>query len=569
MGRRPQPQIKDRLLDTCADYVLAHGLPDRLEPLAAAAGTSARMLIYHFGTRDALLRAVLGRARQRQLAAWGDLLRARPGEPYTATLSRAWAAIAGPAGEPYLRTFGRLRESADQRLWPDFRRAATTDWLGPLEDGLRSIGRPELATLVLAVIRGLLMDLDATGDAARADRAFRDFLGAVEHLPGALREFGPRERAPPVDRRRPAGDSRWVTAADAIARIDTFPLRIPFRAGPGKPRPPVDSLLVKVTTEQGREGWGEAFGFEATPVTRRAVEDLIAPLCEGRDPAQIGPLMRSVQEKLQVFGRAGAVIHALSAVDTALWDIAGKAAGMPLHRLLGGGAASLPCYASLDPYGDPEAVRAGVRQALGAGFTAVKLHEREVTAVRAARAEAGQGTALMLDVNCPWTLGQARAAAEQLREARLRWLEEPLWPPEDFAGLARLRAGCGIPVAAGENTATLLDFGRLMDAVDIVQPSPAKMGGVTELCKVFQVAAARGVTAMPHTFYHGPGLLAAVHVTAALGAADAMIEWRFSDLEALPYGDALLPERGRIRVPPGPGLGIDPDPGVLRHFAAA
>lgn len=126
--------------------------------------------------------------------------------------------------------------------------------------------------------------------------------------------------------------------ADAITKIETFPLRIPFRPGGGKAaRPAVDSLLVKVTTTGGIAGWGEAFGFEATPVTRRAVEDLIRPLCVRQDAGLIGPLMRSVQEKLQVFGRGGTVIHALSAVDTALWDIAGKAAGVPLHRLLGGG----------------------------------------------------------------------------------------------------------------------------------------------------------------------------------------------------------------------------------------
>ena len=117
----------------------------------------------------------------------------------------------------------------------------------------------------------------------------------------------------------------------------------------------------------------------------------------------------------------------------------------------------------------------------------------------------------------------------------------------------------------------LLDFGRLVDAgaVDFVQPSPAKMGGVTELCKVFHLAAARNVTVMPHTFYHGPGLLAAVHATAALATADSMIEWRYTDLAAWPYGAALLPEHGRIRVPQGPGLGIDPDPAVLRDFRAA
>ena len=180
VGRRPQPDIRERLLDACADHALGHGLPDRLEPLATATGTSARMLIYHFGTRDALLREVLGRARERQLDTFGDLLRGRPGEPYAATLAHAWSSISGPAGQPFLRLFGQWRDAPDHRRGPDFRRRATTDWLGPLQDGLRGCGRPELATLVLAVLRGLLMDLDATGDTARTDRAFHDFLAAVD-----------------------------------------------------------------------------------------------------------------------------------------------------------------------------------------------------------------------------------------------------------------------------------------------------------------------------------------------------------------------------------------------------
>ena len=359
-----------------------------------------------------------------------------------------------------------------------------------------------------------------------------------------------------------------------IAKIEAYPLRIPFGTGaalPGPSRPAgVTSLLVRVTTDEGHEGWGEAFGFEGAAVTRRALEDLVAPLCAGQDATRIGPLTRQVQEKLHVFGRGGAVMHALSAVDTALWDIAGKAAGMPLHRLLGGGGGQdLPCYASLDPYGDdPAAVRAAVRHALGAGFTHLKLHERDPATVRAAREEAGPGTGLMLDVNCPWTLPQAMAKAEEFRDLRLKWLEEPLWPPEDYAGLARLRAVCGIPLAAGENVHTFLDFCRLMDAgaVDFVQPSPAKMGGVTELRNVFQVAAARNVTVLPHSFYHGPGLLAAVHATAALGTTDSMIEWRYTDLRAHVYGDAVKPRDGRIQVPQGPGLGADPDPEILRRY---
>lgn len=179
MGRRPQPGIRERLLDACTDHALEHGLPERLEPFVRATGTSARMLLYHFGTRDDLLREVLRRARQRQVDAFGDLLRARPGEAYRAVLAGAWRAMTGPEGQPYLRMFGQLREDAEQQLWPGFRRVATTDWLEPLREGLAAIGRPELATLVLAVLRGLILDLDATGDRERADAAFTAFLDSL------------------------------------------------------------------------------------------------------------------------------------------------------------------------------------------------------------------------------------------------------------------------------------------------------------------------------------------------------------------------------------------------------
>jgi hypothetical protein len=112
------------------------------------------------------------------------MLRLRPDEPYLDTLARAWEQMTGPEGRPYLRMFDQLhiiqlRDSTGRPLWPDFRRIATTDWLDPLEEGLASLHRPELATVVLATLRGLLMDLDATGDADRTARAWRDFLDAV------------------------------------------------------------------------------------------------------------------------------------------------------------------------------------------------------------------------------------------------------------------------------------------------------------------------------------------------------------------------------------------------------
>jgi L-alanine-DL-glutamate epimerase-like enolase superfamily enzyme len=361
-----------------------------------------------------------------------------------------------------------------------------------------------------------------------------------------------------------------------ITGIEPVPLRIPFKAGTKSDAsawgdsnlPAADSLLVKVTTDQGLVGWGEAFGFRAVASARLAIDQLIAPLCVGRDATRIESLMLDVQKKLHVFGRGGALAFAISAVDIALWDIAGKAANVPLCRLLGGGGANLPCYASLIRYSDPPLLRVAVRQAIEAGFRTLKLHEVELPAVRAAREEAGPDIELTLDVNCPWTLNEARSIAEEFKPLNLKWLEEPLWPPENFSGLAELRRTSGIPIAAGENVYTLMDFERLLaaKAVDFVQPSPAKMGGISELRKIFALAAVHNIPVMPHSFYDGPGLLAAIHATAALGSADSMIEWRAFDLEATIYGDRLNPKGGRIFVPQGPGLGMDPDPEVIRAY---
>ncbi len=126
-------------------------------------------------------REVLGQARRRQVETFTDLLRLRPDESYPVTLARAWSAISGLPGAPYLRIFTRLHETAGEPLWPGFRRTATTDWLVPLEDGMRTSGAPCWPTVVLAVIRDLLMDLDATGDTARTQQAFDDFLATLDN----------------------------------------------------------------------------------------------------------------------------------------------------------------------------------------------------------------------------------------------------------------------------------------------------------------------------------------------------------------------------------------------------
>ncbi|RJF95700.1 mandelate racemase/muconate lactonizing enzyme family protein [Noviherbaspirillum saxi] len=368
-----------------------------------------------------------------------------------------------------------------------------------------------------------------------------------------------------------------ITVSRKIETIEAIPLRIPFTAGGrsdtgawgGKDLKTVDSLIVKVTTDQGLVGWGESFGFTVIPAVKVAIEKIIAPLCIGRDPSLIGKLMHELQVTLHIFGRSGAIMYGLSALDIALWDIAGKEAGQPVHQLLGGSDVDrLPCYASLIRYTDPELVTANVTRALSDGYRHIKLHEVKIDCVRSAREAAGDDVEMTLDVNCPWTVREALDRTNELHPYNLRWLEEPVWPPENYDGLARVRREGGIPIAAGENASTLMDFQHLLQAqaVDFVQPSPAKMGGITELRKVFALASAHNTTVMVHAFYDGPGLLASVHSSAALGGPSALVEWRYFDLEAQLYGDAIIPKRGAIAVPQGPGLGIEPDADVIRDY---
>ena len=364
-----------------------------------------------------------------------------------------------------------------------------------------------------------------------------------------------------------------------IARLDTIVLRIPYSTGGsdeasawgGRAWTTADSLLVRLETEEGLVGWGEAFGYNVIPATRAVLEECVRPMVLGADASAIEALRRDVERKLHIFGRGGPVTYALSGLDIALWDLAGKAAGLPLHRLLGGRVHDrLPCYASLIRYGEPETVGRHAARAREAGFGAVKLHEIDTPAIRAAREALGPGVPLMLDVNCPWTYAQALQRARELHAVEPAWLEEPLWPPEDETGLARLRQEGGLPIAAGENAATLHQFAGLLRSrsVDVLQPSPAKCGGVSALREVYTLAAAHQARVVPHSFYDGPAFLAALHCSAVF-QTEPLVEWRFFDLEAPPYGGRFMPEGGSVAVPDGPGLGADPDPEVLRAFGDA
>lgn len=318
------------------------------------------------------------------------------------------------------------------------------------------------------------------------------------------------------------------------------------------------TLLVRVETDAGLTGWGEAFGFTLAATTQHALDTLVAPLCVGQDARDIPALTGMLHRRLHNFGRNGPVTFAIAGVDIALWDLAGKAAGQPLHCLLGGGAtAAVPAYASLLRYGDPDRVARNVAAALGDGFRHIKLHEVDPACIRAARA-AAPGIPLMIDMNCPFTVEEAVRWAGAVAEVAPRWIEEPVWPPEDFSSIAEVRRRGGLPVAAGECCGTVAEFRAMLaaGAVDVLQPSVTKLG-VSGLLAAAELTREYGVELVPHCPYFGPGLLATAHLIAAWGTG-VPLEWYYATLARPPYGTALIPRNGMMALPDDSGLGLEP-----------
>lgn len=359
-----------------------------------------------------------------------------------------------------------------------------------------------------------------------------------------------------------------------ITRVEAIPLSIPCRygaegwgLGTGGWRA-LDFCLVRVDTDDGLTGWGEAFSYSCRRPVAAAVRDMIAPIAVGHDAADIAGLHASLQKRLHLFGRFGITAFAISGLDIALWDLAGKAAGKPLHALLGGARRErLECYASFLRYADASLAARYCERALGEGFRALKLHEVSEPVIAAARAAVPRGCALLLDVNCEWSVAEAIAVGRRLAPHGLAWFEEPVFPPEDGAGLRAVGEACGLPIAAGENCCFATQFEALFDAnaVQYAQPSVTKVGGITEFRRVAELAAARGVQLAPHSPYFGPGALATLHLIAAL-APQARFEYFYLWADAALYGAALAPTRGELAVPQGPGLGVAPDPDVIERY---
>jgi D-galactarolactone cycloisomerase len=360
-----------------------------------------------------------------------------------------------------------------------------------------------------------------------------------------------------------------------ITAIESSVVSLPYDMGgpwplfAGKPWTHIEILLVKVETDTGLIGWGEAFGHAAIPATKAALDTIVAPLVIGCDAEDIDTLSRDILHSVHLLGRNGPFVFAYSGIEIALWDIRGKKAGQPLYRLLGqkGECAELEAYASLLRYNNLALVAKNTSAACSRGYRHIKLHEITREAVLAAKNAPGAGGAsIMLDVNCAWAVPEACAMADSMRDDSLAWLEEPVWPPEDCHGLARVRQR-GIPISAGENVAGVFGFQSLIDAkaIDIAQPSVTKIGGIGEMLRVIDLCRAEGVEVAPHSPYFGPGFIATLHIIAAMHEKP-LVEVLWLDMEANPFHSFVVPSGGRLKVPQAPGLGCDPDPAIVERY---
>ena len=331
-------------------------------------------------------------------------------------------------------------------------------------------------------------------------------------------------------------------------------------------------LFVHIHTDEGIEGLGVG---QAAPGTRQVIETTLRRLLIGQDPFNIEKLWNDMFWQVRGFGRKGVAFCALSAVDTGLWDLKAKALGLPLYRLLGPYAESVPIYGSGGWTNLSEEQLAGeMRGYVEQGIKRVKMKvakdfgksEREdIERVAAVRKAVGDDVALYIDGNYGYYPKQAIYMAREFEQYQVGWFEEPVLV-DDIQGMAEIRRAIDIPIAAGELESGKYKFRELIagGAVDIAQPDVGRVGGVTEWMKVAHLAHAFNLLVAPHA-----GQLVHLHLACATPNLKA-VEYLGSLLECdnLWYTQIPEPKDGMWSpFPDKPGLGLELDPYAVEKWA--
>lgn len=352
--------------------------------------------------------------------------------------------------------------------------------------------------------------------------------------------------------------------------------------------------LVEVETDEGITGWGECFGPGNIALANKAiVEKVIGPMILGDDPMDRDVIWHKVYNLTRDHGQKGMPLQALSGVDIALWDIAGKVAGLPVHKLIGGAHRSqVAAYgygmmlrpedtASLAARFEDEA--AAIRDM---GFAATKMKvgfgpRDDVKLAQAVRRGVGAEFPFMVDANHCYTTADAFYVGRALEELDAYWFEEPI-APEDLNGYRELRAGLKVNIAGGEAEFSRWGWRALLESrgLDIAQPEVCALGGISEYLRVLALAHAHFTPVANHVWGSAVSVATNLQLLAAMpplpGGLHPWEPWLEFDTTDNKFRDQLLQEPldiqgqirrngGKVSVPTGPGLGIEPD----RAFIAA
>ncbi|NGO50791.1 mandelate racemase/muconate lactonizing enzyme family protein [Allomesorhizobium camelthorni] len=373
-------------------------------------------------------------------------------------------------------------------------------------------------------------------------------------------------------------DKADIRITDVIAHPLTQKLPQPTVTSWGK-YTEVSIVLVEVRTDAGITGVGEALARFSPKAYADLIETSLKPRLVGGNPTDIITHWRTMRRALS--GRSGGMLfEAIAGVDIALWDILGKIAGLPIHRLLGGvGRTEVPVYAASVNWGGDEFMDCELDRYLEKGFPRIKVKianpvKEARRRIERLRKRAGDDIELCVDANWAYTLEEAVEVGRALTDNAYFWFEEPL-RPEDERGYEELHRRCATPLAAGESNFTLDQAMRLVEnrTLSYLQPDVARSGGITETRRMAEFAAAHDVQYAPHI-----GMSGIVCETASVHLAAAMPNLRAMECEtdSSPFKTAITgaapgadrQKNGLLPVPTGPGLGIEIDWDAVKRLRA-
>ena len=345
------------------------------------------------------------------------------------------------------------------------------------------------------------------------------------------------------------------------------------------------SLIVRIRTDEGIEGIGEAhtapyvvkaiIETDSTGIVSQGIRSLLI----GENPLDIERLWHKMYYFTSRHGRRGAVIHAISAVDMALWDILGKTTGLPISTLLGGRfREEVPAYASVLMPDTPEEAGELSHKILSRGFRAAKFGwetlgsdiAADICRVEAIRDAVGKEFALMIDIGYGLEVNQAIKLARALEGYDIHFLEEPL-SPDDLEGFVRLGEATNIPIATGEKETTRFGFLDLIERgkVKIIQPDIARAGGFTECKKIAFLADLKGIQLIPHCWSNDILVASTLHFLAAR-PNETYLEFclleNYNPIRQELVHEPIRAVDGKVRVPKGPGLGIELNESVVQKL---